>query len=295
MSGVVGRPVSPGSIRWRLRGGFALLLILASASVAVTQPHPQKVMLVVLENTDYEEALAQPFMAKLAREGGLLTNYFSVTHPSQPNYLAMTAGSTHEVTTNETVTLDVRHVGDLLEAKGKTWKVYAEGYPGGCFLRPSLGPYLRKHVPFLSFRSVQENPARCQRIVDASQLSTDVRKGSLADYSLYVPDRKNDGHDTGATHADRWLSKAFGPLLTDPRFMQDMVLIVTFDEGRPFDGRPGNHVYAVFYGESVVPGSVSKDRYDHYSLLRTIEDIFGLGSLGREDAKASPVTGIWRH
>src|SRR5262249_31933254 len=147
------------------------------------QPRGQRVMLVILENADYDAARAQPFLAQLARAGGVLRQSFAVAHPSQPNYLALTAGNTYGVDSNAPVTLDVPHIGDLLEAKGRTWKVYAEGYPGHCFLGSHAGTYVRKHVPFLSFKNVQTNPARCGRIVDAAGLATDVRQGTLPDYA----------------------------------------------------------------------------------------------------------------
>jgi len=230
--------------------------------------------------------------AKLAREGGVLRQSFAVAHRSLPNYLALTAGNTHGADSDASVTLDVPHIGDLLEAKGRTWKVYADGYPGRCFLGSRSGMYVRRHVPFLSFKNVQTNPARCEHIVEAAALATDVRQGTLPDYALYVPDVQHDGHDSGVSAADRWLSETFGPLLSDARFTENMVFIVTFDEGRGWWRR--NHIYTVLYGERVIPGSVSDTRYDHYDLLRTIEDIFALGTLGQHDSKASAITGIWK-
>ena len=117
-------------------------------------------------------------------------------------------------------------------------------------------------------------------------------KGTLPDYALYVPDVQHDGHDSGVSAADRWLSETFGPLLSDARFTENMVFIVTFDEGRGWWRR--NHIYTVLYGERVIPGSVSDSRYDHYDLLRTIEDIFALGTLRQHDSKASTITSIWK-
>ena len=99
-------------------------------------PCVHHVMLVVLENADYDTARAQPFLATLACEGGLIRESFAVTDPSQPNYLALTAGDTYGVDSNALVTLDVRHIGDLLEARGGTWKAYVEGYPGSAFWGP---------------------------------------------------------------------------------------------------------------------------------------------------------------
>jgi hypothetical protein len=253
---------------------------------------PTKIMTVVLENTNYEDALRQPFLASLARRGALLTHLTAEAHPSQPNYIALISGSTFGVISDGNVSLDQRHIGDLLETKGLQWKVYAEGYPGNCFLGASAGTYVRKHTPFLSFKNVQNDQARCAKIVNASELASDVRDGRLPDYSLYVPDLQNDGHDTGVTFADRWLSATFGPLLQDPKFTQGLLFIVTFDEGKSFIFG-GNHVATILVGDAVKPGQILDANYDHYSLLRLVEDQFGLGSLGPGDAHATIITG-WK-
>ena len=133
------------------------------------------------------------------------------------------------MTSNEPVTLDVPHLGDLLESRGRTWKVYVEGYPGASFLGPRSSTYVRRHVPFLSFKNIQDDAGRCQRIVNATVLGDDIRSGALPDYALYVPDLKHSGHDTGVSAADRWLSETFGPLLRNQHFMENMLFIVTFD------------------------------------------------------------------
>lgn len=274
---------------------LSLWLALAGVSPAAARmaapPSFKKVMIVVLENTDYKKALAQPFLAQLTKGGALLADYHAVTHPSQPNYVAMISGDTQGVWSDGNFDLNARHIGDLLEAKGKTWKTYAEGYPGNCFLKKRSGKYVRKHAPFLSFKNVSGDPGRCANIVEASALDADIRNQTLPDYSLYIPDMDNDGHDTGPAYADRWLSSAFKARLNDPRFMRDMLFVVTFDED---EGGGRNQVFTLLYGPGVVPGAVSSDRCDHYSLLRTIEDAFGLGTLGLKDAAASPFTGIWK-
>ena len=265
-------------------------LLLPGAARAASAPSFKKVVVVVLENTSYDEALAQPFMADLAKRGALLSNYHAVAHPSQPNYVALISGSNAGVPDDKPVTLSRRHLGDLLEAAGKTWGVYAEGYPGNCFLGASAGKYARKHAPFLSFKSVQADAARCARVTDASGFADAVRGGTLPDFSLYIPDLNDDGHDTGAPFADDWLKGAFGPLLA--AWPSDTLLVVTFDE----DDRknPANQVYAALYGASVAPGSVSADSLSHYSLLKTVEQALGLGTLGAGDASAAAISGVWR-
>ncbi|MGZ3709777.1 MAG: alkaline phosphatase family protein, partial [Bdellovibrionota bacterium] len=203
--------------------------------------HFKKVMTVVLENTNYDEAVAQPFLSSLVAHGALLSEFLAEAHPSQPNYIAMISGSTHGVVADGTVNVDARHIGDLLEAKGLQWKVYAEKFPGNCFLGATSGKYARKHIPFISFKNVQSDPKRCARIVEASALQKDVSAGTLPDYSLYIPDLNTDGHDTGPAYADKFLSGFFGPLLQNPAFTKDLLLVVTFDESESYLGP--NHIF----------------------------------------------------
>src|SRR5512140_3058933 len=142
-------------------------------------PSAQHVFVVVLENEDETRAVLEPFMAQLAGRGALLRSFHAITHPSQPNYIALTSGSTYGVRTNLQVNLDVRHIGDLVEARNLRWKTYAESYPGDCYLgmyagSRSTGEYVRRHVPFLSYRNVQRDPRRCANVVDARELERDV-------------------------------------------------------------------------------------------------------------------------
>lgn len=276
--------------------------IVPAGSVNVVGPTPaavhgpfRRVMIVVLENTSYDEAARQPFLASLVRRGALLSNLTAEGHPSQPNYLALVGGSTFGVTSDRNVDLDGSEIGDLLEAKGLQWKVYAEGFPGHCFLSDKQGDYVRKHTPILSFKNVQSSPARCAGVVDAGELGRDVQHSTLPDFSLYIPDLRNDGHDTSVAFADKWLAGKFGPLLSDPRFTKDLLFVVTFDEAEHFFLWPSsNRVFTVAVGDQVLPGSTSNAPYTHYSILRTVEEALGIGTLGREDATAASITGIWR-
>lgn len=281
-----GRTSSVLTLLLLLAVAFAIATPLAAASGA---PHFKKVFVVVLENEDAQSAAKQPFLAGLAKAGALLANYSGVSHPSQPNYLALTSGGTWGVRNDSPRKLDATHVGDLLEATGHSWKSYAEDYPGGCDLRATIGKYARKHEPFLSYLNVQQSAERCAHVVNAAEFDRDLANGALPDFSLYIPNDRNNGHDTGVAFADKWLAGRFGALLTDPRFMKGMLFVVVFDEADH-----GNRVYAALYGDMIQPGSVSDTAYDHYSLLRTIEDGLGLGSLGRNDAAATPITGVFK-
>lgn len=273
---------------------FALILTFNFFLAAQVQAanHFNKVMIVVFENTDFGDALMQPYFNSLVKEGALLTNYHALTHPSQGNYIAMIAGSLLGVKNDRPVNLTQRHLGDLLEEAGKSWKVYAEGYPGNCFLGATSGRYVRKHVPFISFTNVQTNPERCGRIVNSDQFAKDFSDGKLPDYSMYVPDLDNDGHDTGVAYGDKWLKEHFDKVLHSTKFPEDLLVVITFDES---SHNLDNKIYMLMWGPGVVKASsTSAVRYDHYSLLRTIEDNLGLASLKQNDQTAVLIENIWK-
>ncbi|HEX7829533.1 MAG TPA: alkaline phosphatase family protein [Thermoanaerobaculia bacterium] len=254
---------------------------------AVRHPAPspiQHVVLVILENTNYDTAMAQPFLKSLASQGALLTNYFALTAPSQPNYIALMSGSQHGVIDDATLTLDVRHLGDLMEVRGLDWRVYAEAYPGNCFTGSNAnnGSYVRRHVPFLEFKNVIANRQRCNaHVFEASQLDADVASGQLPSFALYIPDQKNNSHDTSIAFADLYMQNRFGPLLRDERFTEGTLFIVTFDESSGLS----RHVATILWGAGVTPNGRSSRVYDHYDPLRTIEEIFHAGTLSEEDER----------
>jgi hypothetical protein len=269
----------------------ALLLSWMLIDFAHAGPRFERVVHIVFENADLEDAMAQPEFARLARAGAWLQDFRGVTHPSQPNYIAMIAGSTMGVRLDGNVDLEGRHLGDLLRERGMTWKAYAQGYPGNCYLGKRLGNYVRKHVPFLSFKNVQNNPQECARVVPAERFFEDVRRGELPEYSMFIPDLVDDGHDTDAAHAARWFSATFGAVLADSALVRNTLFVVTYDESRSYIG--SNRIYTVLFGANVVPGARMASRADHYSVLRMIQEGFGLGSLGKEDARAPAIHGIW--
>jgi hypothetical protein len=261
-------------------------------------PSVGHVFVVVLENTDEAVAEELPFFRRLAGAGALLENYHGLAHPSQPNYIAMMAGSAYGITDDTAVTIDVPHLGDLLERRGLTWKTYAENYPGDCFTgvisgTQASGAYVRRHNPFIEFQNVQDDIARCtSHIVNAGELDADIASGSLPNFSFYIPNDQHNGHDSSAAAADAWLEQRFGSLINDPRFMNDMLFVVTYDESSTNANLSA--VSAVIVGPAVRVGVESITWYDHYNLLRTIEATFGLPTLGKHDATAAPIADIWR-
>jgi len=275
----------------------SLLILIACShqqvdqSAAAQKGRFKKVILIVLENTDAAEALHQPFLAELVQRGALLTDMNGEAHPSQPNYVAMIAGDTMGVTGDDNVDLPGKSLADLMQEKGRTWKNYAEGYPGKCYLLPTTGRFVRRHVPFLSFQNVTTNPKKCANIVDGKQFDIDLKNHSLPDFSFYTPDLDNDGHDTTPHYADRFMERRFGTLLRDENFTRDHLFIVTFDESESY---AHNHIYTVLVGGKVIPKSTAPTYLNHISILRMMENEWDLGSLHRKDETASTPEGIWR-
>lgn len=261
----------------------------ANASV-VPGKYFNRAVIVVFENTNYKDALKQPFFSQLATNGANLTNFIAEAHPSQANYIALTAGTLGGVKGDGHYDLNLTNIVDLLESHGISWKVYAEGFPGNCYLGMNKGQYYRKHNPFISFLNIQSDQSRCAKIVGAREFDADVQAGTLPQYVFYVPDARNDGHDTGVAFADKWYRKKFEPLIQNPDFNKDTILISTFDES---GASAKNLIYTSIFGGVVRPGAYG-DEVNHYSLLRLVEDNWGLGNLGRSDANAPEIPAIWK-
>jgi phosphatidylinositol-3-phosphatase len=258
-------------------------------------PKADKVVVVVFENKEFPEVIGSgqaPTFDALARQYALLTDYHGVAHPSLPNYLALVSGSTQGVTSDCTsCTVAAANLADLLERHGKTWKTYAEGLPAAGFTGASAGDYAKKHDPFLYFDDVVGRPERLRRIVPLAALWRDLGTHTLPDFSLVVPDLCHDMHDCPVSRGDAWLRGFLRPLLRSPELAHGVVYVV-FDEGTG-DAGGGGRVPALVLGPLVRPGARARMPLDHYSLLRTVEDAWGLPRLGRSRA-ARPITGIWR-
>lgn len=268
-----------------------LILILSQNSFSQNKHSKfKKVIIVVFENESVYQADKAPYFSKLTELGAAFTDMNGVERPSQPNYIAMVAGSTYGIKSNKNIDLKVRNITNLLEEAGLDWRAYAEDFPGNCFLKAQSGDYVRKHVPFLSFTNITSHPQKCSKIRDFKNLHADWKAGILPAYTFITPNLKNDGHDTNVEYASDWFYHNFNDLITNEEAMRDTLLVVTFDEGNWYS----NHIYTVLIGPSVKPNSFTADKHNHYSILKMIEDELGIGNLGQKDATAKPITGIWK-
>jgi len=229
---------------------------------------PDHVVLVVEENKDYSQIIGSanaPYINSLASQGTLFTNYHGITHPSQPNYFALFSGSTQGVTDNNTYFFDAPTLAGELKQAGYTFGGYAEaGSP-------------RKHNPWQSFADAQSMG------YDFSQFPKDFTK--LPTVSFVSPNQLNDMHDGSVAQGDQWLSANLGAYATWAT-THNSLLIVTFDED---DGTAGNHIPTIAVGEGVTPGQNSQ-WFNHYSLLHTLKDLYGLPGLTSKDKNAADMS-----
>lgn len=287
----------------------------ARAASRATARHFDRVVIIVLENVDYERATQDPNLSNLAGRGASFTNFHALFHPSYPNYLAMIAGTDfglHRLgsylgdrQTNFPYDSAHKTIADRLIAAGLDFKQYAEEMPdascpwniSGQHVAEKRGNYVRRHVPFLSFREVQQK--WCDRIVRVDSgkadnyFSRDANNGLVA-YSFYTPNMNHDGHDTTAEVAGAWVRHFLDETFPE-KLRKGTLVVVTFDES---GGNEDNRIYTALIGDMVKPANQQDPAilgryYNHYSVLRTIEDNFGLEPLTANDRAAQPITGIW--
>ena len=249
----------------------ALSLCAPSSALAETPsvPRPNHVVLVVMENRSYAEIRHNaPFINDLAAKGALFTRSFAVSHPSQPNYFALFSGSTQGVEDNNSYTFTAPTLASALRAKGHSFTGYVErGSP-------------RKHNPWESF----VNSTDAER--DLAQFPSDFSK--LPTVSFVIPNLENDMHDGGIKQGDAWLRRHLADYAEWCMRTHDL-LIVTFDEG---DDKSKNQIFTLFYGKAVRSGRYG-ERIDHYTVLRTIEAMYDLPTLGKT-AGIRPIDDIWK-
>jgi hypothetical protein len=271
-------------LRRRSRNGSSLAVLLVLVVSACTTQNgagqAAHVVVVVEENHTLNQILGSPrapFLNQLASRGVLLTAYHAITHHSLPNYLAMVSGRTQGITTSDCTgcTLTGPNLASQLEHAGIPWKAYMQGLPAPCSDVAHLGAYVKRHDPFVYFGAVRRSPGQCHKVVPFSQFATDLAAGRLPRFAFVVPDLEHDMHDGPVSVADGWLRDLYSRLVASSGWRPDTRLVVTFDEGTADD----NRVFTVVTGPRVRP-RLDDTVYSHYSLLRSVETLFGLPHLG---------------
>ncbi len=247
--------------------------------------HPAHVVVVLMENASYGDVIGSrsaPYIDSLARTYGLATRSFAITHPSLPNYIALTGGSTFGISSDCTgCSVPGAGLAGQLQSRGISWKAYMENLPHSCFDGSGAGDYAKKHDPFMHYRSIASNRASCAHVVPISQLFSDERGGTLPSFIWITPNLCHDMHDCSLATGDRFLSSLIPPLLR--RLGSHGLLFLTWDEGTNDDGccrlASGGQIATIVAGPGAAHGARLSTPVDHYSVLQTIEDLFGLPRL----------------
>jgi len=268
----------------------------------------QHVFVIMMENTAYKGLIGNPnapWINFAANNYGLATDYHGVSHPSQPNYIAATSGALNGVFNDNDITINVPNIVDQIESSGRTWKGYMQSL-SLCTTKLDhvCGDqlYERKHNPFVSYKDVQTNPARMANVVDFSQFAADLAGGQVPDYSWISPDQCHDMHGRSTAGAcnfgnvqglistgDRFLSDTVSAITSSSAWTGNSAIFITWDETDfPFvdvsgccDAVPGGgHVVTIVISHSDHAARTSSVAYNHYSMLRTIQDGWRLGCLG---------------
>lgn len=256
-------------------------------------PRPDHIVIVIEENKSYRQIIgnrAAQYLNQLARDGALFTNSFAITYPSQPNYLALFSGSTHGVTDNRCpVYVTGDNLASELRKKGLSFGVYSESMPSvgyeGCFTSDNY--YARKHNPAVNWQSNNIPP---EVNMPFDMFPSDYTK--LPTVSMVIPNQINDMHDGPTisdkiTQGDVWLKNNLDSYVQWAQ-KNNSLLIITWDED---DSRSNNHIPTIFIGPMVKRGTYNK-RIDHYNVLRTIEEMYGLSLMGNT-VNAEPIRNIW--
>ena len=269
---------------------------------AVLPPAPSRVVVAIMENRPYSRIIgnpAAPYINSLAGRGTLFTQSYGITHPSQPNYLALFSGSTQGVKGNECPAV-VR--GDNLAAAllraGRSFAIYSESMPAVGYTGCAAGDYQRKHNPMVGWQEIAPKRGRAGTVGGLpaamnqpfSAFPADLAR--LPTVSMVVPDQSNDMHDgrepETIRRGDAWLKTHLDAYVRWAD-ANNGLFILTWDED---DGSEGNRIVTLFTGAMVRPGTYG-ERIDHYRVLRTVLALYGLQGIGQSEPVA-PIEGIWK-
>lgn len=255
-----------------------------TAATIAALPRPAHVVVVIEENKSYSQVIGSssaPYINGLAGRGALFTNSAAVAHPSEPNYLALFSGSTQGITDDSCPhSFTVANLGSEAIAAHLTFAGYSESMPSTGYTGCTSGEYARKHNPWSDFSNVPT----ADNLTFAS-FPTDYTK--LPAISFVVPNLLDDMHDGTIAQGDTWLSKNLNGY-AQWASSNNSLLVLTWDEN---DGSTGNQIATVIAGAGVKPGKYPES-ITHYSVLRTIEDMYGLPHAGASTT-AAPITDIF--
>jgi hypothetical protein len=226
------------------------------------------VIWIVFENKGYSEIIGSPnapYINALAQNCGLATNFFAEAHPSLPNYIAMTSGSTQGITDDSGPSSHPLSVASIFSQLGSSWRSLQESMPSNCY-KSNSGDYAVKHNPAAYYTNIN-----C-----ADQ---DVPLGATPDlsarFTFITPNLCNDMHNCSVQTGDAWLSGFMPKVLSSTEYQAgEAAVFITWDE------EGDNHIPTLVIAPYTSPGTRAGANFNHYSMLRTTEELLGLDKLG---------------
>ncbi len=260
---------------------FLCSVLLLQGPTLAKLPLPDHSVIVIEENHSYSQIIGNsnaPFINGLVSQGALLTNSFGITHPSQPNYIALFSGSTQGVSSNTTpsnLPFTTPNLGAQLIARGRSFAGYSEAMPSVGFTGDNAGGssgYYRKHNPWVNWQQIGNPPHPTNTLPSSTNLPytmfpTDF--SLLPNVSFVIPTQLNDMHDGTIAQGDTWLNNNLNAYIQWCK-THNSLFILTFDED---DGSSNNHVATILVGESILPNVKSSQLVNHYNILATLLDL----------------------
>jgi acid phosphatase len=260
----------------------------------ISLPKPDHVVIVIEENHAYSQLIgsdSSPYINSLAEDpySATFINSYAVTHPSQPNYLALYSGSTQGVANdnhpaNEPFTTP--NLGQQLINASMSYSTYSESLPYAGFNGDTSGAYFRKHNPAANWIGTGINQIPASTDQPFTSFPSDFTK--LPTVSIVIPNINNDMHNGTVSTADAWLKNNLENYVQWAK-SNNSLFILTFDED---NDKNGNHILTIFTGAMVRGGEYPEQIY-HYSILRTIEDMYRLPYAGNA-VNVSPINSCWK-
>lgn len=243
-----------------------------------------------MENHSYSQIIgssAAPFINALARSCGLATNYTAVAHPSLPNYIAATSGSTWGISDDNPPSSHPLAVASIFQQAASAGS-YEESMPSNCDLTSS-GTYAVKHNPEAYYTTIRSACATNDVPLgtrSGGAFLAALQSDTLPAFSFVTPNLCDDMHDCSVQTGDAWLRSWIPAIVASPSYQAGKtVVFLTWDED---DGGSGNHVATVVVSPYTKPGTTSGTAFTHYSLLRTTEQLLGIATyLGNAASAAS--------
>jgi len=282
----------------------AALIAGFSANIyAQTVPTPDHVVILILENFGYNDIIGSsnaPHINALTSDpdAAVFTQSYAITHPSQPNYILLYSGNNQGVTTDVIPTntpFSTCNLGASIISKGLTFKGYSEDLPSVGSLVTTSGNYARKHCPWTNWQGTGTNRVPSSVGQPYTSFPTSTTYSTLPTVSFVIPSLIDDMHNpttntvTAIQNGDTWVYNNITSYIQWAK-TNNSLLILTFDED---DGTGVSQITTIFIGQMVQGGTYSEN-IDHYRVLRTIEDMYGITTYCGASSTSTPITDVWK-